>query len=182
MGIPRLARPRAPAKLARCPTPDVSPFAPCPGNAGIVPRYPIDLATWIWLPGRPADARQFAEFRLAFNLEQPTRLEFEVSADQRFVLRLDGAEIGRGPDRAELAGWSAHRYAVEAAAGDHALEATVWWLPANERPFAQASARPAFAVRGIGEHEALLSTRRRGRRASRAAGVCFQNQSGSSIM
>lgn len=134
--------------------------APLPrsGNAGIRTRYPIDGAAWVWHPDVPHGARSFVEFARDFALARDGALEFEISADQRFILACDDVEFGRGPDRAELGGWSAHRYRVTLPAGAHRLSALAWWLPETERPMAQATARPAFALVGLDDAAALLST------------------------
>lgn len=129
-----------------------------PGDAAIRIRYPIDRAVWIWHPAHRAGERAFVRFTLPFRLEEHCDLIFDVSADQRFILRIDGQEIGRGPDRSELGGWAFHRYRIRPAAGSHTLEALVWWLPRDERPIAQVSALPAFALAGIDQADTLLST------------------------
>lgn len=135
----------------------VAPAA-VPGNAGIRARYPIDLAHWVWLHPRPQESPEFAEFALDVEVEDTRDLQFEVSADQRFILKLNDREVGRGPDRCELAGWSQHRYRITVEAGRHRLTALVWWLPRTDRPCAQVSARAAFALVGMGDTDPLLST------------------------
>ena len=137
------------------------PLAAAPGNAGIRARYPIDLAKWIWAPEAPVASGkdvQVLRFSLPFELELPTTIMFDVTADQRFLLACDGEEVGRGPDRADLTGWSFHRMALQLAAGAHTLTATVWWLAEKLRPVAQVTARPGFALVGLGEADAWLST------------------------
>lgn len=129
-----------------------------PGDAAIRTRYPIDRAVWIWYADHRAGERAFVRFTLPFTLEESAELVFDVTADQRFILRIDGQEIGRGPDRSELGGWAFHRYRIRPAVGAHTLEALVWWLPRDERPVAQVSAFPAFAVAGIDHADTLLST------------------------
>ena len=84
---------------------------PCPGNAGIRCRYPIDAAAWIWAPPPKTEQEiQLVTFQLEFTLEEDRTLCFDVSADQHYLLRANGQEFGRGPDRAEAGGWSFHRY------------------------------------------------------------------------
>jgi hypothetical protein len=129
-----------------------------PGDAGIRIRYPIEEAKWIWAPGVSENERSFVHFSLTFSLEDRETLEFEVSADQRFVLRCDSHEVGRGPDRSELSGWSFHRYQAVLEKGTHQLEALCHWLPIADAPLAQVSVKPAFALKGIGTADERLST------------------------
>lgn len=132
---------------------------PCPGNAGIRQRYPIDTVPWIWLPEGVGDSGiQVVRFQLAFELAAAATLCFDVSADQRYQLRLDGAVFGRGPDRAEAGGWSFHRYEVPLAAGPHCLEALCWWLAPQFAPQAQVSVRPGFVCAGVDEASKILNT------------------------
>lgn len=131
---------------------------PCPGNAGIRQRYLIDRASWIWHPGIDRTVFQVVEFALQLDLPSPVEWEFETSADQRYILTCDSVEMGRGPDRSELGGWSFHRYRLSLDAGKHLLRALAWWMPETVRPAAQVSAMPAFALIGDDEAETILST------------------------
>ncbi|QDU72961.1 alpha-L-rhamnosidase-related protein [Mucisphaera calidilacus] len=132
--------------------------APRPGDAGSRHRYPIDTAAWVWAPGWQPDQRSFVRFSLDFLTTDDQPLLLEVTADQRYVLTLDGLEAGRGPDRAELNGWSFHRYKIPAHAGQHRLEAWCWWLPAREKPLAQVTHRPGFALVGLDHLRQTLTT------------------------
>jgi alpha-L-rhamnosidase len=147
----------SPAPLTETRIP-VSPH-PCPGNAGIRSRYPLDTAAWIWHPDPSADTGfQILTFRLELELEEDQRFCFDVSADQRYILRCDGREVGRGPDRAEAGGWSFHRYSLSLSAGPHVLEADAWWLPPEDAPQAQVSVSPGFALAGADETSRVLDT------------------------
>ncbi|MFM2089912.1 MAG: hypothetical protein RLZZ127_401, partial [Planctomycetota bacterium] len=130
---------------------------PKPGDAGIRCRLPIDGAVWVWHPGAGPGRRSAVRFSCPFTTSGEA-VELEISADQRFILFCDGVEVGRGPDRGEPGGWACHRYRIGLPAGTHALDAVAWWLPDDERPGAQASVKPGFAVVGLGPHQAALST------------------------
>jgi hypothetical protein len=132
--------------------------APIPGNAGIVRRYPLDEAVWIWKGGMETGPSRFVEFLLRWTMDADSRVEFDLTADQRFRVEIDGRETGRGPDRSEFGGWSFHRYGADLAAGDHEIRVLCWWLSEGDRPVAQVSDRPAFALKGLGDLEAVLST------------------------
>lgn len=132
--------------------------APRPGNAGIRHRYPIDAVAWIWHPDCASTERAFLEFQLETEHADAETVELDITADNRFILCCDDQEIGRGPDRAEVGGWSFHRYRVTIPAGKHQWRVTAWWLPRDECPQAQASARPGLALMGLDAPGERLST------------------------
>ncbi len=132
--------------------------APRPGNAAIRRRYPVDLAHWLWHPEWQAGARSVVCFELKHACAEAETLEFDMTADQRYVLSVDGEAVARGPDRAELGGWSFHRYRLTLPAGNHVLSVLAWWLPEEERPVAQVTARPGFALVGLDGAADMLST------------------------
>ena len=119
---------------------------------------PLDEASWIWTGNHPHGESRVVDFRLEFNLAEAEEIVFDLSADQRFVLELDGVDVGRGPDRAELGGWSFHRYAGKLAAGEHVARVRCWWLSERDRPLAQVSARPGFALKRVGDGTVCLDT------------------------
>jgi len=95
---------------------------------------------WIW-----ADGTGLARvFRNDFSLEAPTRIEMDVSADMRYVLKLDGKIVGRGPDRDVVEDWTYRPYAFDLPAGAHRLEAVVYH--GGSKPLAQISHLPGFFV------------------------------------
>jgi hypothetical protein len=140
------------------------------GNTGLNPVQPIDAASWIWHPdfgnpSAPARPEYFASgwrqplmlrFRKEFNATAaPLRLH--VSADERFVLLLDGRRIARGPDRSDVEHWSYGSYDIRLAPGKHTLEAVTWSIGPNA-PVAQLSWRGGFILRAEGEYDAQLTT------------------------
>lgn len=152
--------------LTRIPVPP----APLPGNAAIRARYPIDRATWLWHPEDGGGDIRVVRFALDFRIDEAVNLLLDVSADQRFILSCNGVEVGRGPDRAELGGWSFHRYQLDLQSGSHRLEAMVWWISSRFCPLAQVSARPAFAVAGVDRAADLLSTGKASWKVGRVGG------------
>jgi hypothetical protein len=122
--------------------------APQPGNAGITARYPLDVAAWVWHPNFAMDRKAVLEFLLDVDCAEDEDFRIDLTADQRFILSIDGTETGRGPDRAELGGWSFHRYAGRLKTGSHRIKVLAWWLPEHQRPCAQVTAQPAFALTG----------------------------------
>ncbi|MCD8482911.1 MAG: hypothetical protein LR015_09770 [Verrucomicrobia bacterium] len=86
------------------------------------------MAQWIWLSDWQHAQNDRAIFELDFELECEQVIQFDTTADQRYILSLNGIEVGRGPDRSELHGWSFHRYKGTLPKGKHRLAADVWWL------------------------------------------------------
>lgn len=122
------------------------PRAGHPADAGIIPRYPAELAAWIWHPERLAGT-SFLRFSLEFETFAEEEIEFQVSADQRFQLSIDGEEFGFGPDRSDVGHWSVQSYRGTLAAGRHSIRALVWWIadPAFGSPTPDCTVRPPMA-------------------------------------
>jgi len=135
------------------------------GATNLIPVQEIDEADWIWSESSPAeDATVFVRFRKDF-VADGSPLVLDVSADERFVLMLDGEFVGRGPHRGFVDHWNYQTYRLTPSAGTHMLEAIVAKLgPA--RPAAQTSWRPGFVLKAAGSYDAQLTT---GRAAWRAA-------------
>ena len=153
------------------------PERPLRGDTGITPQQPVDDASWIWMPGadRWGEARftetrptadflarkpqTFLRFRRDFEAAPGAgALELDVSADERFVLLLDGEEIGRGPHRGLANRWHCHAYRVDnLAPGRHRLEAVCWQI-GEHAPLAQRSVRGGFVLKASGPFDAALTT------------------------
>ncbi len=146
-------------------------------DANVTPQLPIDEASWIWRAGaatienaetsdtRPtpeslAAAKQvFLRFRREFDASpDAAELELDVSADERFVLLLDGVEVGRGPHRGLPNHWHSHSYRVrDLEPGRHLLEAVCWQISAHA-PLAQLSVRGGFILKASGTYDVALTT------------------------
>jgi len=146
------------------------------GDTNLRPLQPIDEAAWIWLPGLDKwggavfsatrtdpetlsrETQYFLRFRRAFTARTGEPLEFDVSADERFILLLDGREIARGPARGLKNRWYYQSYRVDGlAAGAHLLEAVVWQI-GEHAPLAQVSVRGGFVLKAYGAYDADLTT------------------------
>ena len=138
---------------------------------------PIDEAAWIWHPDVPEpppvvcdigaffrrvtdaggqDASTFVRFGRTFESDG-TPFEIDVSADERFILFLDGRPVARGPNRGWTANWQYQSYRVNVPAGEHRLEAVVLRLGAVA-PITQMSFRGGFVLKASGRYDALLTT------------------------
>ena len=138
-------------------------------------RLPFNnrAVNWVDHPQRSCDESSVALFRLAFTVAQADTVTLHVSADQRYVLYLDGQFLGRGPERGDPAHWAFESYQVELTAGEHLLVAMSWWLEPQQAPYAQMSVRPAFLLAAEGDWQSRLSTGSAPWEAALAAGFSY---------
>ena len=145
------------------------------GDTNVRVQQPIDEASWIWAKGSDvwggavfSETRTtpevlakmpqaFFRFRREFAASGEP-LEFDVSADERFILLLDGREIARGPMRGLPNRWNYESYRVaDLAPGQHLLEAVCWQI-GEHAPLAQVSVRGGFILRAAGAYDEQLTT------------------------
>ena len=145
------------------------------GDTNITVQQPIDEASWIWLEGLDKwgeavfhdtrtdaatlakEAQHFLRFRRDFESDG-SPLELDVSADERYVLLLDGKEISRGPHRGLKNRWHYQSYRVTGlSAGVHRMEAVVWQV-GEHAPLAQISVRGGFILKAHGAYDKALTT------------------------
>ena len=147
------------------------------GDTNVTPQQPLDEASWIWRAGADhwggavfSETRStpetlarvpqtFLRFRCEFDaVPGADAFDIDVSADERFALFLDGAEIGRGPHRGLPNRWHGHAYHVaELAPGRHRLEAVCWQI-GEHAPLAQRSVRGGFVLKASGAYDEALTT------------------------
>ena len=115
-------------------------------------------ASWIAPPGVRGDSFTVFHARKPFELRTvPSRFVVHVSADNRYRLFVNGAEVSSGPQRSDVMHW---RYetidlAPQLHAGRNVIAALVWnWGAA--RPVAQHSHRTGFLLQGNSRAEAAL--------------------------
>jgi len=99
-----------------------------------------------WIVPAAGPLPQFHACRLDFGSPQAESATLFVSADQRYILWLDGFELGRGPERGDLRHWFCNAYPVQLQPGTHRLVALVWSVPMQwgVAPRAQLSDAPGF--------------------------------------
>ena len=139
------------------------------GDVGVAPSAAVDSAAWITLPGCADSAPAYAKFRVAFAATDDP-VEFDVTADERYVLVLDGRIVGRGPDCAPVEDWKSAAYRFHVTPGDHVLEAVVW-RQGDAAPLAHQSWRLAFALKARGAYDAALTTGKGAWRVGRLVGT-----------
>ena len=130
------------------------------GDTGVRTLQPIDKAQWIWPAALAKEIsvapERYFRFRRVFDSPGGTA-RIDVSADERFVLMLDGRIVARGPDRGTVENWMYHTYDIDLPAGRHTLDAVVWRI-GEAAPLAQLSWRGGFILKADGPFDALLTT------------------------
>jgi alpha-L-rhamnosidase len=117
-------------------------------------------AQWITAAGVAERDEVVLHFRKTMELkEAPTKFVVDVSADNQFILYVNGVEAGRGPSRADLAHWRYETYDIGPLlhAGRNVLAATVWHF-GTHAAIAQMSERVGFLLHGAGEAERGANT------------------------
>jgi alpha-L-rhamnosidase len=117
-------------------------------------------ASWITHPTAPLREPIVLHFRRSLQLQnKPARYIVQVSADNRFVLYVNGQRVGDGPARGDLAHWHYETFdlAPYLTPGANYVTATVWNFGIYA-PTAQITDRTAFLLQGDGAQEAELST------------------------
>ena len=133
------------------------------GEVGLADNYPIDIGKWIWHPEIAPDGKVppegvFLRFHLDFDAIDGEKLRFDVCADERYMLRLDGEVISRGPNRGSVNNWQFQSYEAQLSPGRHSMDALVWRLGEESSPIAQESWKGAFVVKAEGAYHKTVST------------------------
>jgi len=107
-----------------------------------------DPVTGVWMQG-PGDG--YAKvYRCDVTAAAQTNVTFDLSADLRYTLLLDGEIVGRGPDHDIVSDWTYRTYSFPLAAGRHRFEAVVYHGgPKGYKPLAQETYAPGLFVRGL---------------------------------
>ena len=117
-------------------------------------------ASWIAHPTAPLREPEVFHFRKRFVLPvPPSHFLVHVSADNRFLLFVNGKRVGDGPARGNLYHWRYETFDLARflQAGDNTIAATVWQFGVNA-PLAQITERTAFLVEGDTPAEAVINT------------------------
>ncbi len=117
-------------------------------------------ARWITHPTAPLREPLVLHFRRSLSLDsKPSHYVVHVSADNRFVLYVNGHRVGDGPARGDLAHWRYETFdlAEYLRAGANYVTATVWNYGIYA-PVAQITDRAAFLMQGDSAAEAEIST------------------------
>ncbi len=130
-----------------------------PGNQPDAPHREW-RASWITHPTAPLREPLVLHFRRSLTLAAvPASYPVRVSADNRFILYVNGHRAGDGPARGDLAHWRYERFdlAPLLQPGKNFITATVWnW--GIFAPIAQISDRTAFLLESAATGDADIST------------------------
>jgi hypothetical protein len=97
-------------------------------------------------------------FRLHFDLSQDAKIRVHVSADERYLLYVDGIYMGRGPERGSNRVWFYETYDLKLTKGSHRMVALVWQL-GDIAPLAQVHVAGGFLLEAEEPYNSLLSTK-----------------------
>ena len=117
-------------------------------------------ASWIASPTAPAKTPGVFYFRKELTLATvPAHYWVHVSADNRFVLHVNGKYAGEGPARGDLFHWRFETIDLAPLLhpGENLLAAVVWNF-GESAPVAQMSNRTGFLMQGDTEAEAAVNT------------------------
>ncbi len=117
-------------------------------------------AQWISHPTAPLKEAITLHFKKELVLKAvPEHFVVHVSADNRFVLYVNGARVGDGPARGDLAHWRYETFdlAPMLKPGVNTVAATVWNFGIYA-PVAQMTDRTAFLLEGDTAAEAMINT------------------------
>ncbi|WFB35562.1 alpha-L-rhamnosidase C-terminal domain-containing protein [Kiritimatiellota bacterium B12222] len=132
-----------------------------PYDAGILRRYPVDDASWIWHPEFGENRPVFLHFRSGFVAEGPEAVLLHFSCNHYAEVYLDGHLIARGPEASSKDAYAFSSFKLEGLSqGDHCLEVFAWWLGAGRlmAPLARDSRGPGFILASEGEMSSQLNT------------------------
>ncbi len=117
-------------------------------------------AEWISHPTAPLREPAVFHFKKILRLDtKPAHFNVLVSADNRFILFVNGIRIGRGPAKGDLAHWRYETFdlAPSLHPGKNVLTAIVWNFGIYT-PLAQFTDRTAFLMQGESSAEAAVNT------------------------
>lgn len=117
-------------------------------------------ASWITHPTAPLREPLVLHFRRVLTLSSvPSSYPVRVSADNRFILYVNGHRVGDGPARGDLAHWRYERFdlAPTLKAGSNLITSTVWNFGIYA-PVAQMSDRTAFLLESDATGDRSIST------------------------
>ena len=155
---------------------DYSPLAP--SNAAPTDFSAAYRARPAWItPRQPQPPPEVTAYRLRFDLPQAATIRVHVSADERYMLYVDGQRVGRGPERGSDRAWFYETYDLDLATGPHTLVALVWRL-GEIGPLAQVSLAGGLLLEAEGPDGDLVSTRAAAWETKPVNGIGFSMPSG----
>jgi alpha-L-rhamnosidase len=117
-------------------------------------------AAWIAAADGPERDSGVFHFRKTLSLKSvPPRFLVHVSADNRYLLHVNGQRVGMGPARSDLLHWQFETYDLTPFLhmGENLLAATVWNF-GTQSPMAQMSRRTGFILQGDDDASTVANT------------------------
>lgn len=120
----------------------------------------IWTAKWITHPGITGEEQGVYLFKKEINIsELPESYVINISADNRYILYVNGEVVGRGPTRGDLNRWLFETIDIAPylTAGENHIAAKVWNM-ANLKPLAQISYQTGLIIQGNSAKEKAINT------------------------
>jgi alpha-L-rhamnosidase len=117
-------------------------------------------AQWIACPEAPQRDAGVFHFRKALALaDLPQTFVVHVSADNRFILFVNGVRVGEGPASSDLSHWKYETFDLKPFlhSGKNVIGATVWNF-GTRAPVAQMTSRTGFILQGDRDEEQIANT------------------------
>ncbi len=117
-------------------------------------------AFWITSPQAPAHSECILHFRKELELSaKPSRFVIYVSADNQYLLKVNGKHVGIGPSHSDIQHWKYTTYDIAPLlhAGKNLVAATVWNF-GDHAPMRQISDRLGFLLDGDAANPAAIHT------------------------
>jgi hypothetical protein len=117
-------------------------------------------AFWITSPAAPRKTECILRFRKDLELDaRPSRFLIHVSADNRYLLKVNGKYVGTGPSHSDVQHWKYTTYDIADSleSGKNLISATVWNF-AEHAPVRQISDRIGFLLDGDEENPVEIHT------------------------
>jgi alpha-L-rhamnosidase len=131
-----------------------------PSSAQTDPPQRVWKASWITHPTAPLRDPIVLHFRRSLDLQTaPASYVVRVSADNRFILYVNGKRVGDGPARGDLTHWRYEKFDLAPLlhAGSNLITATVWNFGVYA-PIAQVTDRTAFLLESEATGDTAIST------------------------
>lgn len=112
---------------------------------------------WITCAKADPESPSVTNFRLVFQMDHQETIAVHVTADQQYLLWLDGTLVGRGCEMKSPENWFFESYELILDRGEHRLEALVWNY-GNLSPDNRMSLAPGFILIPFAPYTALLGT------------------------
>ncbi|OHB53738.1 MAG: hypothetical protein A2Y12_18835 [Planctomycetes bacterium GWF2_42_9] len=120
-------------------------------------EIPVLACNWISYPNANLKEPSVLQYHLNFKTANTDAFTLHISADQNYMLWLDGEYIGRGSEMKSPENWFFESYEISVDKGKHSLEAIVWHY-GDLSPDNRMSVFPGFIVIPDAKHIDLLGT------------------------